>query len=98
MAFEMALPGNGRIRWRAPSQKATRAEHSSLAAAQTRAGDDDAVAIWIQFCATLINMLKPRSYNIADSNIANLGTDLEKKVREAAAHKEPAWEHAGQHV
>jgi gelsolin len=43
-------------------------------------------------------MLKPRSYNIADSNIANLGTDLEKKVREAAAHKEPAWEHAGQHV
>jgi len=40
-------------------------------------------------------MLKQKVYNIADSNIANLGTDLEKKVREAAAKKEPQWENAG---
>jgi len=40
-------------------------------------------------------MLKQKVYNIADSNIANLGTDLEKKVREAAANKEPQWENAG---
>jgi gelsolin len=36
-------------------------------------------------------MLKAKEYNIADSNIANLGTDLEKKVREAAAQNEKAW-------
>jgi len=40
-------------------------------------------------------MQKQKVYNIADSNIANLGTDLEKKVREAAAKKEPQWESAG---
>jgi len=43
-------------------------------------------------------MLKQKQYNIADSNIANLGSDLEKSVREAAAKKEPAWEKAGQSV
>lgn len=31
----------------------------------------------------------------ADSNIANLGSDLEKKVRQAAADTEPAWDNAG---
>jgi len=40
-------------------------------------------------------MLKPATYNIADSNIAMLGSDLEKKVKAAAAEKEPAWENAG---
>jgi len=40
-------------------------------------------------------MRKQRTLNIAGTNIANLGTDLEKKVREAGAHKEPAWENAG---
>jgi len=40
-------------------------------------------------------MIKAKTYNVADSNIANLGSDLEKKVREAAAKKEPAWENAG---
>jgi len=40
-------------------------------------------------------MQKPKTYNIADSNIANLGSDLEKKVREAAAATEPAWAQAG---
>jgi len=43
-------------------------------------------------------MLKPKQYNIADSNIANLGSDLEKKVREAAAATEPAWQNAGKKV
>jgi len=43
-------------------------------------------------------MQKQKQYNIADSNIANLGSDLEKKVREAAANTEPAWEKAGQKV
>jgi len=44
------------------------------------------------------NMLKQKQYNIADSNIANLGSDLEKKVREAAAKTEPAWANAGKQV
>lgn len=40
-------------------------------------------------------MLKQKKYNIEDSNIANIGSDLDKKVRQAAASKEPAWEKAG---
>jgi gelsolin len=40
-------------------------------------------------------MLKQTKYNLADTNIANLGSDLEKKVREAAAKTEPAWKNAG---
>jgi len=43
-------------------------------------------------------MIKPTTINIADSNIALLGSDLEKKVKENAAHGEPAWSHAGQKV
>jgi gelsolin len=43
-------------------------------------------------------MLKQKEYNIADSNIANLGSDLEKKVREAAAATEEAWQNAGKKV
>jgi len=43
-------------------------------------------------------MLKPKTYNIAESNIANLGSDLEKKVKAAAAQLEPAWNNAGQKV
>lgn len=34
-------------------------------------------------------------YNIEDSNIALLGSDLEKNVREHAGDKEAAWEEAG---
>jgi len=40
-------------------------------------------------------MLKQKTYNIAETNIANLGSDLEKKVRQAAAETEPAWAQAG---
>jgi gelsolin len=43
-------------------------------------------------------MLKHKEYNIADSNIANLGSDLEKKVREAAAATEQAWQGVGKQV
>lgn len=40
-------------------------------------------------------MLKQKEYNIADSNIAMLGSDLEKQVKKAAADTEPAWDNAG---
>jgi len=43
-------------------------------------------------------MLKPKTYNIADSNIAMLGTDLEKKVRKEASNNEKAWTDAGKEV
>jgi len=43
-------------------------------------------------------MQKQKQYNIADSNIANLGSDLDKKVREAASQTEPAWANAGKKV
>jgi len=40
-------------------------------------------------------MLKQKTFNISETNIANLGSDLEKKVREAAAHGDPAWKECG---
>lgn len=43
-------------------------------------------------------MLKPKEYNVADSNIANLGSDLDKKVRVAAAQTEKAWTDAGKAI
>lgn len=43
-------------------------------------------------------MLKQRTLDIEDSNIANLGSDLHKKVTLAAAQGEPAWKNAGQKV
>merc|ERR1711974_383952 len=42
-----------------------------------------------------MGMLKATKFNIADSNIANLGSELETKVREAAANAEAAWAEAG---
>lgn len=45
-----------------------------------------------------IHLTKPTKYNIEDSNIALLGSDLEKNVREHAGDKEPAWETAGQEI
>jgi len=41
-------------------------------------------------------MLKAQQFNIADSNIANLGSDLEKKVKETAAQSEAAWRGCGE--
>jgi len=43
-------------------------------------------------------MLKQKEYNLADSNIANLGSDLDKKCRVAAAQTEAAWTNAGKAV
>eukprot|EP00128_Syssomonas_multiformis_P010037 Colp12_sorted_trinity150504_noHs@21067 len=40
-------------------------------------------------------MLKAKKFDIADSNIALLGSDLEKKVKLAAAETEAAWKGAG---
>jgi len=40
-------------------------------------------------------MRKQRTLNIGATNIANLGSDLDHKVKLAAANKEPAWENAG---
>jgi len=43
-------------------------------------------------------MLKPKQYNAADSNIAGLGSDLDKKIRQAAAGTEDAWTGAGKEI
>jgi len=43
-------------------------------------------------------MLKQKEYKIEDSNIANIGSDLDKKVRVAAAQTELAWTNAGKAV
>jgi len=40
-------------------------------------------------------MLKPATLKIEDSNIANLGSDLEREVKKASAETEPAWANAG---
>jgi len=40
-------------------------------------------------------MLKQQKIDIADTNIALLGSELEKKVRLAAAETEEAWKNAG---
>ncbi|KAJ4482368.1 fragmin60 [Lentinula aciculospora] len=41
------------------------------------------------------HLTKPTKYNIEDSNIALLGSDLEKRVREHGGDKEAAWNEAG---
>jgi len=43
-------------------------------------------------------MLKQRTLDVEDSNIALLGSDLDKKVKLAAAQDEPAWKNAGQSI
>jgi gelsolin len=43
-------------------------------------------------------MIKQKKFNLAETNIANLGTDLEKKVRATAAHGEDQWKDAGKKV
>lgn len=46
----------------------------------------------------MAHLTKPTQYKIEDSNIALLGSDLEKRVREHAGDTEPAWESAGKAV
>ncbi|KAJ7451682.1 actin regulatory protein [Mycena latifolia] len=43
----------------------------------------------------MAHLTKPTVYDIKDSNIALLGSDLEKRVREASGDKEAAWAGAG---
>ncbi|KAF8073939.1 actin regulatory protein [Lyophyllum atratum] len=46
----------------------------------------------------MAHLTKPTTYNIEDSNIALLGSDLEKHVREEAGDSESAWQNAGSEV
>jgi gelsolin len=43
-------------------------------------------------------MQKAKKYNIAETNLANFGTDIEKKVKEASAAGEKAWAETGKSV
>ncbi|PPR00420.1 hypothetical protein CVT24_004481 [Panaeolus cyanescens] len=43
----------------------------------------------------MAHLTKAKVYDIEDSNIALLGSDLEKHVRQEAGELEPAWEDAG---
>jgi len=43
-------------------------------------------------------LVKPKEYKLEESNIALVGTDIDKKCREAAAKTEKAWKEAGQKV
>eukprot|EP00020_Sapocribrum_chincoteaguense_P003972 CAMPEP_0170751312 /NCGR_PEP_ID=MMETSP0437-20130122/11387_1 /TAXON_ID=0 /ORGANISM="Sexangularia sp." /LENGTH=417 /DNA_ID=CAMNT_0011090345 /DNA_START=124 /DNA_END=1377 /DNA_ORIENTATION=- len=40
-------------------------------------------------------LVKPKKYDVADSNIANLGTELERQVKKASAETETAWAGVG---
>ena len=41
-------------------------------------------------------MLKPTEYGVKDSNVENIGSDIDKAARHAAAITECEWEGAGQ--
>jgi gelsolin len=43
-------------------------------------------------------MLKDKKINIADTNMALFGTDIERNIKRAAAQGEPAWQAAGRTV
>ncbi|KAG7445801.1 actin depolymerizing protein [Guyanagaster necrorhizus] len=43
----------------------------------------------------MAHLTKPPKYDVKDSNIALLGSDLEERVREHAGDTEPAWKSAG---
>jgi len=43
-------------------------------------------------------MLKEKKINIADTNMALFGTDIEKNIKKHAAQGEPAWKEAGKEV
>jgi len=43
-------------------------------------------------------MQKQKEYKLEDSNIANIGSDLDKKIRQAAAGTEKAWTNAGKEI
>ncbi|ESN98175.1 hypothetical protein HELRODRAFT_177421 [Helobdella robusta] len=43
-------------------------------------------------------LLKPKTYDWKDSNVALFGSDLDRKVKKESAETEPAWKNAGQKV
>jgi len=43
-------------------------------------------------------MEKPKKFDWKDSNMANFGSDLEKKIKEAAAKGEKQWKGIGEKV
>jgi len=46
----------------------------------------------------MAHLTRPTKYDIKDSNIALLGSDLEKRVREHSGDSEHSWEGAGQSI
>lgn len=43
-------------------------------------------------------LTKQKKYDFKDSNIANIGSEMDKKLRETAAATEPAWQGVGKEV
>mmetsp|Transcript_22053 Transcript_22053/g.32764 ORF Transcript_22053/g.32764 Transcript_22053/m.32764 type:complete len:81 (+) Transcript_22053:98-340(+) len=43
-------------------------------------------------------MLKPQKINWKDTNLALIGSDLDKKIKKAAAEGEPQWTDVGNNV
>jgi len=43
-------------------------------------------------------LVKPKEYKLSESNIANMGSDLEKQVKKAAAETEDAWKGCGKNL
>ncbi|KAJ3340132.1 hypothetical protein HDU93_007357 [Gonapodya sp. JEL0774] len=54
-------------------------------------------ALWLDYLLRR-TMMKPKQLDLSDSNIAGLGTDLEKKVRLSAAETEAQWRGVGEAV
>ena len=45
-----------------------------------------------------LKMMKGKKYDFKDSNLALFGSDIERKVKEAAAETEEAWQGSGEDV
>ena len=45
-----------------------------------------------------MKMMKGKKYDFKDSNLALFGSDIERKVKEAAAEAEEAWHGSGEDV
>lgn len=46
----------------------------------------------------MTGLVKPKSYDWKDSNLALFGSDVEKNVKKDSAKQEPAWQNAGKSV
>ncbi len=52
--------------------------------------------VQVRFHAYVSHIFSQKPVGIADSNIANLGSQLEKDVKKAAAMSDPEWREAAQ--